>query len=99
MAPATAQAVAMVLHELATNAAKYGALSSDDGHVDVVWTVQPEVALIRWTEAGGPPVSTPTRRGFGTSVMERALDGPTAGVVRIDWRREGIACELFLPQP
>ncbi|WP_296595504.1 PAS domain-containing protein [Phenylobacterium sp.] len=99
LSPANAQAVAMVLHELATNAAKYGALSCERGEVTVVWTVEPAGARIRWTETGGPPVSAPTRRGFGTSVIERALDGPAAGQVCVDWRAEGVACELLLPQP
>lgn len=97
--PHNAQAVAMVLHELATNAAKYGALSCEHGRVDLVWALERGGATIRWTESGGPPVSTPTRRGFGASVIERALEGPTPGDVRIDWRPEGLVCELFLPQP
>lgn len=99
LTPSNAQAVAMVLHELSTNAAKYGALSCEQGQVAVTWSLEPAGTRIRWTETGGPPVAKPTRRGFGASVIERALEGPAAGSVRIDWRSEGVVCELLLPHP
>ena len=72
--PNTAQAIAVTLHELATNAAKYGALSVPDGHVQVEWSHEQDGRLVlRWTETGGPPVEPPTRRGFGTRVMENMI--------------------------
>ena len=69
--PDRAQAIAVALHELATNAAKYGALSVAEGHVQVEWSHASDGRLVlRWTETGGPPVKPPTRQGFGTRVME-----------------------------
>lgn len=98
--PETAQALAMVLHELATNAVKHGALSDDRGRVDLSWAMEAGgAARIRWRESGGPPVKPPSRQGFGASVVQRALEGPAAGRTRLDWRTEGLACELFIPEP
>jgi PAS domain S-box-containing protein len=95
--PNTAQAVAVTLHELATNAAKYGALSVPAGKVDVEWSRAAEGRLVlRWAETGGPPVKPPTRRGFGTRVMERMIRDQLKGEMRFDWRAEGLACELVL---
>ena len=65
--PASAQAIGLALHELATNAAKYGALSTDTGRADVSWGIDGDTLTISWTEREGPPVSAPKRRGFGTS--------------------------------
>jgi PAS domain S-box-containing protein len=96
--PELAQGVAIALHELATNAAKYGALSVAEGRVRVEWApaVHRRLAL-RWTEAGGPPVKPPTRSGFGTNVMEAVIRDQLKGEVRLDWRAEGLACEMVLP--
>jgi two-component sensor histidine kinase len=95
--PDAAQAIAVALHELATNAAKYGALSVPDGHVRVEWSHEPNGRLaLRWTETGGPPVESPTRRGFGTRVMENMVRG-RKGELRFDWRAQGLACEIVLP--
>ena len=70
-------ALAMALHELATNAVKYRALSNKVGVVEVSWTVQngatPPRLSLRWTESGGPPVKAPQRRGFGSRLIERSL--------------------------
>jgi PAS domain S-box-containing protein len=100
LAPAAAQAVAMALHELATNAAKYGALSMPEGRVDVQWSCDPLGALtLCWREAGGPRVSKPRTRGLGTTLLARALSGPIGGETRLDWRPEGLVCELVLPMP
>jgi PAS domain S-box-containing protein len=95
--PATAQAVAMVLHELATNALKHGALSVPDGRIELSWAAPPEgrVRMI-WAETGGPPLQAPTRQGLGTLVIERAFYGAARGEARLDWRREGLVCELML---
>ncbi|HKD30224.1 MAG TPA: hypothetical protein VKC66_30450 [Xanthobacteraceae bacterium] len=67
---ASAQAIGLALHELATNAGKYGALSTDRGRVDVRWRTDDDTFIMSWTERDGPPVSAPQRRGFGTIVME-----------------------------
>jgi PAS domain S-box-containing protein len=95
--PETAQTMAVVLHELATNAAKYGALSVATGHVEVKWSVAPDGSIVvRWTESGGPPLNPPTRRGFGTEVIEGQIRHQADGEVRCDWRREGLTCEIVL---
>lgn len=92
---ATAQAVGMALHELATNAVKHGALSVDTGRVDVTWTAEAGAPVrLRWEESAGPPVQAPTRQGLGMSVIQRAFQGAAAGEVRLDWRPQGLVCEL-----
>ena len=96
--PGTAQAIAVTVHELATNAAKYGALSVPEGTVHVEWSSAKEGRLLlRWTESGGPPVKPSTRRGFGTRVMESMIRDQMMGDMRFDWRAEGLACEISLP--
>jgi PAS domain S-box-containing protein len=96
--PDLAQAIAVALHELATNAAKFGALSAAKGQVRVEWSRAADGRLVlRWTEAGGPPVNPPTHKGFGTHVMEAMIRGHAGGDVRLDWRAEGLACEIVLP--
>jgi PAS domain S-box-containing protein len=94
--PDTAQAVAVSLHELATNAAKYGALSTANGHVDLKWSHEANGRLnLRWMEAGGPTVQPPTRRGFGGRVIEQMI-AQLKGKSRFDWRAEGLVCEITL---
>ena len=94
--PNAAQAIAVALHELATNAAKYGSLSGHKGQVDLKWLHQPGgQLLVRWTEIGGPPVQPPTRRGFGSRVIER-MTGQLNGKADFDWRPEGLVCEIIL---
>lgn len=95
--PAHAQAVAMALHELATNAAKHGALGADGGGVRLSWAVEDGVLKLAWRETGGPPVRPPETRGFGTTVLQRALGGALGGSADLDWRPEGLACDLTLP--
>jgi two-component sensor histidine kinase len=100
LSPATAQAVAMVVHELATNATKHGALSREDGAVDVSWSVEPSGQVkIRWIESGGPAVRPPERKGFGTSVIARALEGAPKGKAVLEWRPEGLIGEFVLINP
>ncbi len=95
--PNTAQTMAVTVHELATNAAKYGALSVPEGHVDVTWTRTPEGQLtLRWKESGGPAVSPPTRQGFGTRVIASVIQ-QCNGEMRFDWNPEGFACEIVMP--
>jgi PAS domain S-box-containing protein len=95
--PKTAQAIAMTLHELATNAAKYGALSAPAGHLHVEWP-PPEnnQVVLRWTETGGPPVEPPAREGFGTQLMKAMIGGQLRGTISFDWRAEGLACEIVV---
>ena len=96
--PSMAQTIAVTLHELATNAAKYGALSVPNGHVQVGWSRLADGRLfLRWTERGGPPVKPPTRRGFGTRVMESMIRGQLKGETRFGWHAEGLTCEITLP--
>jgi PAS domain S-box-containing protein len=96
--PNTAQAIAVTLHELSTNAAKYGALSIPEGQVQVAWSRAKDGNLtLRWTEARGPIVHPPTRRGFGTRVLDTMIRGQLKGEMRVDWRPEGLVCEITLP--
>ena len=95
--PSTAQAIAISLHELATNAAKYGSLSAADGRVEIGWSCTADGRLsLRWIESGGPPVTPPTHRGFGTRVMENIIGGQLRGEVRFDWRDQGLTCQIAL---
>ncbi|WP_053078637.1 PAS domain-containing protein [Methylobacterium tarhaniae] len=92
--PQVAVALALALHELATNAAKYGALSNDAGRVDVIWQVRGEAPEARfrldWREQGGPPVAEPTRRGFGSILIERSLRSYFGGTAGIEYRPDGL---------
>jgi len=91
-----AQTIAVTLHELSTNAAKYGALSVANGHVTVNWSDRANGELyFRWSETGGPKVQQPTRKGFGTRIIEQMI-GQHAGKVSFDWRAEGLLCEIIL---
>jgi two-component sensor histidine kinase len=95
--PEAAQAIAVTLHELATNAAKYGALSVPDGHVQVGWSRERNGRLVlRWTETGGPPVKPPARRGFGTRAMEGMIQSQLKGELRFDWSEAGLTCEIAI---
>jgi PAS domain S-box-containing protein len=94
--PNAAQAVAVTLHELATNAVKYGALSVADGHIELIWSHEADSQLtLRWSERGGPAVKAPTRMGFGRRIMEQMI-GQLKGKIRFDWRAEGLVCEITL---
>jgi len=96
--PNIAQTIAIALHELATNAAKYGALSVVKGRVEVKWSLAAnDRVILTWTEKGGPAVKKPTRQGFGTRVMEGMIREQHKGDLRLDWRAKGLACEIILP--
>ena len=96
--PMTAQAIAVALHELATNAAKFGALSDGEGRVEVAWSRATDGPLnLRWTERGGPPVKTPTRRGFGTNIVGRIIRDQSKGEMHLDWNPAGLECGIVLP--
>ncbi len=101
--PAPALSLAMALHELCTNAAKYGALSTKTGHVDIVWRLtnsgQERRLHMRWTESGGPIVVTPTRRGFGSRLIERALAMELGGDVAVAYPASGVICTIDAPMP
>jgi PAS domain S-box-containing protein len=93
--PDTAQAMALIQHELATNAAKYGSLSVPKGKVEVTWSLTADGRLtLHWIESGGPPTKKPTRKGFGTSVVGRMIRDQLKGEMHLDWRSEGLACEI-----
>jgi PAS domain S-box-containing protein len=97
LVPRSAVAVAMGMHELATNAAKYGALSNGTGQVAVTWTVDASVpALLRleWKESGGPRVTAPRRRGFGSRLIEKNLAHDLDGRAKIHFHSEGVACTI-----
>jgi PAS domain S-box-containing protein len=97
--PYAAQTIAVTLHELATNAAKYGALSVPDGRVHVAWSrgAKKGPLILRWTETGGPLVTSPTRKGFGTRVIERMIRDQLKGKMHLDWHPDGLVCEIVLP--
>lgn len=98
-----AQNIGMALHELATNASKHGALSVTTGRVSITWdwllAAEGERTLqLRWEESGGPPVSPPTRRGFGHAVIERLTAASMHGTAVLDWRPEGLCWTLEVPE-
>ncbi len=94
--PQSAQSIAMVLHELTTNAVKYGALSGSSGRVRVQWTRPVDGKLVLcWNEAGGPPVKPPTRRGVGTRLIDNVIRA-AKGEVRYKWGADGLACEISI---
>ena len=96
--PATAQAVALALHELATNAAKYGALSTDAGRLRLTWSIGPEALELEWLESGGPTAKPPSSLGFGLSIVRSSIEAQFRGGVAYDWRPEGLCCRLSIPR-
>jgi PAS domain S-box-containing protein len=98
LSPRAATAVALALHELATNAAKYGALSSPNGQVELSWTMDGKGAFeLIWRETGGPPTSPPERTGFGTRLIQKGLSNELKGQVRMDYQPTGLVCILSAP--
>ena len=97
--PKTAVSLSLGLHELATNAVKYGALSLPGGSVLVEWTLVDDGTFkLTWSERGGPPVTPPSRRGFGTRMIERGLATELGGTVRIIFSEPGLVCEMTSDQ-
>jgi PAS domain S-box-containing protein len=98
--PKSALAVAMAIHELATNAAKYGAMSNGSGCISVHWMVakrdEQHLQLV-WTETGGPKVAAPSNKGFGSRLIERGLAGQLGGEALIDYRETGVVCRIIAP--
>jgi PAS domain S-box-containing protein len=95
--PATAQTVALALHELVTNSAKYGALSALSGRLSVSWDDQAGMLRIVWEETGGPRVEKPASRGFGTRSVIASIESQLGGQAEFDWRPEGLICRLSVP--
>jgi two-component sensor histidine kinase len=98
--PASALSFGMIFHELATNAAKFGALSSSDGRVLVDWSVANQAdrrLAVIWRETGGPEVTPPTRRGFGSRLIERNVRHDLAGAAKLVYANDGFVAELSVP--
>jgi PAS domain S-box-containing protein len=98
--PKSALAIAMAVHELATNAAKYGALSNGSGRISVHWAIAEHDAAhlqVVWTETGGPKVAAPRSKGFGSRLIERGLAGQLGGEALIDYREAGVICRIIAP--
>jgi PAS domain S-box-containing protein len=92
----------LVLHELVTNAAKYGALSTNAGHLEMNWTVvenedRPDQLRIHWTESGGPPVAPPKRQGFGSRLIRRSIEGELGGYMVLNFAEGGVAYDISVP--
>ena len=96
MSPATAQGIALALHELATNAAKHGALSSLKGKVSLAWQLQSDVLTLHWVESGGPPIKTPSARSFGLKVIKASIEQQLGGQATFDWNPRGLRCDLAI---
>src|SRR5262249_51077766 len=90
--------LALIFHELATNAAKYGALSLSAGHVRISWTAAGRRIEVAWVETGGPKVIAPTRRGFGTKLFRHALD-PFHGIIETKYQADGLICSISCSLP
>jgi PAS domain S-box-containing protein len=103
LVPKTALSLALALHELLTNALKYGSLSGQDGGVELTWRAseahERRRLHLRWREHGGPPVTPPARRGFGSRLIERGLPVEMDGEVRLLFAREGVVCEIDAELP
>lgn len=99
--PKVALALGMAFHELATNAAKYGALSNGAGRVTLSWQLEPKAdrLRVRWQESGGPPVKPPTRKGFGSRLIERGLAQELGGQVDLNYYPAGVSCVIDMPAP
>lgn len=96
LSPDLAMALALLLHELATNAVKYGALSAPDGRVALAWRTETGNGEVTWREIGGPPAAAPARKGFGTRLLETALR-PRGGAVEVDYHPDGLKSRMSFP--
>jgi PAS domain S-box-containing protein len=94
VSPETAQSVALTLHELATNAAKYGALSAKGGELTVRWTTEDGRLTLDWEEKGGPRIEKPSSTGFGMKIIHANLNASGKGRVDFDWRPQGLQCRI-----
>ncbi len=96
--PSTAQGLALALHELATNAAKHGALSSVSGKVRLSWRLQPDALIFDWAESGGPQIARPTTRSFGLRVIRASIEQQLNGRTKFDWDPDGLHCSFWIPR-
>jgi PAS domain S-box-containing protein len=104
LSPKVALALGIAFHELAANAMAHGALSNEEGRVLIEWTVERRddgsgLLVVRWEESDGPPVTAPSRKGFGALVLERGLAHELGGTVRLDYRTDGLVCTMEIPAP
>ncbi len=99
VAAPVAQSLALALHELATNAAKYGALSQSQGRVSLRWEATDACLTLCWAESGGPPTATPARKGLGLQMIAATVRSHFKGGANFDWRPTGLVCTLTLPLP
>lgn len=97
LTPSATITLTLALHELATNAAKYGALSRDSGRVDLRWTTDVHVLTLTWRELGGPTVVQPEKSGFGTRLLKRVIASDLQGMVDIDFAPAGLICVISAP--
>jgi PAS domain S-box-containing protein len=101
--PKATLALGIALHELATNAVKYGAFSNDGGSILIEWITKRRIEgnrlILRWQEKGGPPVTPPTRKGFGCRVIERGLPHELEGTVNLEYPVDGVNCTINVPAP
>jgi CheY-like chemotaxis protein len=92
-----AQTLALALHELATNAAKYGALSAKGGRVELSWDISGGITTLVWKETGGPPATKPQRHGLGLQMIKSGLQSHIGGQASFDWGEAGLVCALAVP--
>jgi CheY-like chemotaxis protein len=96
--PATAQGLALALHELATNAAKHGALSSPSGKITLDWQLQSDALTLNWAENGGPGIASPSSRSFGLKVIVASIEQQLGGKAAFDWNPKGLRCKFSIPR-
>ncbi|MEA3138780.1 MAG: hypothetical protein QOK23_949 [Gammaproteobacteria bacterium] len=103
LTPKAALALGVGLHELATNAVRYGALSAGRGSIHIAWTIEPSAEgdrlILRWQEKDGPRIAAPARKGLGSQVIERGLAHELGAVVHLDFRTDGLVCTIDIPAP
>jgi two-component sensor histidine kinase/PAS domain-containing protein len=99
LSPKQVTALSLALHELATNAAKYGALSRPEGRVELRWATKAGHVQLSWRESGGPPVVAPSRRGFGSRLLEQGLLHDLDGESRLEFAPDGVRCEITAALP
>jgi two-component sensor histidine kinase/DNA-binding response OmpR family regulator len=96
--PSTAQGLALALHELATNAAKHGALSSASGKLRLSWELRPDALALNWVEIGGPPIAKPAAKSFGLRVIRASIEQQLNGTAAFDWDPNGLRCSFTIPR-
>jgi CheY-like chemotaxis protein len=97
LGPAAAQTLALTLHEMATNAAKYGALSTASGSLEVTWATEKGDLVLKWIEKGASKPQKPPSGGLGTRIVKQSIEAQLGGRVRTEWREDGVRCTLRVP--